>query len=119
MPLQPESVSNPFHFLNTAIALRGAGQSAEAARWFEAGLTALDKGDADWKHAAAWLRSPAPTFAGHEEFSLAVEYKVAVLATGAQLHPALRAELLPLIAKLNRLPAYPHHLIETAMANLK
>jgi len=119
LPPRPEADSNPFHFLNTAIALRAADQPEEAARWLQLGLAILDKGDADWKNAAAWLRRAAPPFAAHEEFSLPAESKVAVLATAAQLHPELRADLLPLIARLNRLPEYPHHLIETTMANLK
>lgn len=119
LPPRPEVASNPFHFLNTALALRAAGQSEEATRWATIALTLLDKGDADWKNAAAWLRSATPRFGAHEEFSLPAESQAVVLATGAQLHPELRAELLPMITTLNRLPGYPQHLIETTMAHLK
>ena len=119
LPPEENTAGNPFHFLNTSIALRAAGETAEAKRWQELGLAALEKGDADWIRAAKWLRSSAPKFAEHEEFSLPAESKVTVLTALAQTSPALRGDLLPLIAKLNVLPGYPQHLIQTVTTQMK
>jgi tetratricopeptide (TPR) repeat protein len=119
LPPEENTANNPFHFLNTAIALRAHNQPAEATRWFNLGLAALERGDTDWKRAAAWLQSPAPRFSEHEEITLAAESKITILTAQAQLRPELRPELLPLIARLNVLPGYPQHLIRTASARVK
>lgn len=118
VPAESGEVENPFHFFHAAIGLRAAGQNEVAARWWELGLTRLDRGDADWQHAAAWLRSSTPTMAGLEEFVLPAAAKATLLTAAVQVHPELRSELLPLIKRLNRQPEFPHHLIDMAMARL-
>ena len=117
MPLQPESVNNRFTFEHRHCVARVTSPGPRGG--FERVFDHPGQRRRRLEARRCLVAGPAPTFAAHEEFSLAVECKSCRAATGAQLHPALRAELLPLITKLNRLPAYPHHLIETAMANLK
>ena len=120
LPAENQKGNNPFHFLNTALALRAAGDPAEASRWQERGLAQLEQGDSDLTRAAALLRrSTPPPPAELDEFSLPAGAKATILALLAQQHPAARGELLPLIAKLNVATGYPQHLIQQTMANLK
>jgi tetratricopeptide (TPR) repeat protein len=120
LPAEPQNASNPFHFLNTAIALRAVGNGAEAARWQELGIAALEQGNADFMRAAKMLRrTTPPRLEETEEFSLPAASKATILALLAQQHPSARRELLPLIARLNVVPGYPQHLIQQTMAKLK
>lgn len=120
LPPDDKNSANPFHFLNTVIALRAAGAEAEAASWWDRGLAALAQGDSDWTRAAALLRrATPPSRAELDEFSLPAESKATIVALLAQRHPGTRAELLPLVAKLNVVPGYPQHLIQQTMAQLK
>ena len=120
LPAEPQNANNPFHFLNTAIALRAAGNGPEAARWQEIGIAALEQGNSDFTRAAEMLRrTTPPRLEETEEFSLPAESKATILALLAQQHSSARGELLPLIAKLNVVPGYPQHLIQQTMAKLK
>lgn len=120
LPPDTKKGGNPFHFLNTVIALRAAGAEVEAAQWLELGITALERGDSDWMRAAAMLRrATPPARAELDEFSLPAESKATVVALLAQQYPSVRAEFLPVVAKLNVVPGYPQHLIQQTMAHLK
>lgn len=116
-PLQSEVVTNPFHFLNTAIAWRLAGNLTEAAHWQERAVALLALGDADMARAAGLFRkSTPPTQAELDAVAVPVEAKASILAALAQLHPARRTEFAAQARRLNVAWSFPHHLLARAAA---
>ena len=117
LPLDSKGNTDPFHILDTAIALKLAGNALESSRWLTRALQLLEQGTDDMIRAAAVLRkSTPPTTMELDNIALVPEAKAAVVAALAQLHPARHAELSALALKLNVSPGYPQHLIATAMA---
>ena len=116
-PLQSEAVNNPFHFLNTAIAWRLAGNPTEAARWQERAVALLAQGDADMARAAGlFKKSTPPTQAEIDDVAIPVQAKASILAALSQLHPARRAEFATQARRLNVVWSFPHHLLARAAA---
>ena len=119
-PPEENKANDPYHFLNTAIALRAAGNTAEAKRWFDLGLAALDKGDEDMEQVATMLRRNAPpALADTDELTQSADAKSVTLVTLAQLHPSVSRDYLPRIEKLNVEPGYQQHLLKQAIAKMK
>lgn len=115
--LQAEGANNPYHYLNTAIALRLAGNAVEAARWQARANELFAKGDSDATRAGALLqRAAPPTQAELDEIAIPVEAKASVLAALSQLHPARRAEFAAQARRLNINWGFPHHLLDRATA---
>ncbi|TAL05226.1 MAG: tetratricopeptide repeat protein [Verrucomicrobia bacterium] len=114
-PLDSQTISNPFHYLQLAIAYRLAGRTSEAGQWQSRAATLLAAGDGDMARAAATLRSATPpTRAELDEIAVAVESKACLLAALAQLHPANRAEFAAQSRRLNVVWTFPHHLLDRA-----
>ena len=119
-PPEENKANDPYHFLNTAIALRAAVKTAEAKRWFDLGIAALDKGDEDMEQVATMLRrTTPPALADTDELTQAAEAKAITLVTLAQLHPSVSRDYLPRIEKLNVEPGYQQHLLKQAIAKMK
>ena len=119
-PAEVNIANDVYSYLNAAIVLRSAGNSAEAKRWFDMGLAAMDQGDADMTMLATLLRrTTPPTLSDTDELSQTAEAKAATLVTLAQLHPSVVSEYLPRIEKLNLEPSYQQQLIKQAIAKLK
>ena len=119
-PADENTANDVYYYLNIAIAFRAAGNNVEAKHWFDLGLAAMDKGDADMTMLATLLRrTSSPTLTDTDELSQTAEAKTSVLVTLAQLHTASASEYLPRIEKLNVEPGYQQQLLKQAILKLK
>jgi len=116
-PLDDKSISNPYHFLNTAMAYRQAGNVEEANRWLARAEELFAAGDTDMARAAAVLsKIDAPTQAELDAIALRPDGKAALLAALAQLHPESRATYAMQARAMNVDRSFPHYLIDRVTA---
>lgn len=116
-PLQNESISNPFHYLQVAIAYQLAGNAGESSRWRARATELLASADVEMARAAAALKKSTPPTQGElDDIAIPAQAKASLMVTLAQLHPERRADFRAQAKHLNIGWNYPHHLLERAVA---
>ena len=108
-PALQQSLEEPWNALAVSVAFGLASNQAEGAAWREKACTALDKLDADSRHAAAFLRAEKPLKNSQfDDLVLEPSFKALLAVAMAQRFPEQKAEFVAIARRLNvrRMPPY-------------
>ncbi len=108
-PASQQSLEDPWNALAVGVAFGIASNQAGAAAWREKACAAMEKLDADSRHAAAFLRAEKPpTKSQFNNLVLEPSLKALLAAALAQHFPKQKAEFLAIARRLNvrRMPPY-------------
>ena len=101
--------------LMLAAAWHAAGNAPEADRWLALARKVLTTGNQDYARINAWLGDATPpTVASAQEVALPPRLKAMVLTAVIAWHPEARAELAPLIRRLNAERIFPFQFMQRA-----